>query len=228
MNLAPELGILGGPYKARFDRSFSSRQFVKEENKRLLEVWKETKNGNILFLAIQVRTSHTNNKINQIGISRWWPDGWAQLDSFHGQIEQETMVDRSSHQSVDGFIFGETETIYDPDVGPWLDHTFKALQSPHQTTCLIGHNIRHILHLIQPYWQIPSNMIVLDTRAIWEFQNEATQHPSFKQTLEGVDGYRGDESILNNAGNGARLTLKLLQAQISRAELSMHSHGKLP
>lgn len=214
-NLASKLGILPNFYRISYDRDFIDPRYNEEENRRLVDVWKQTVNANIGFITLHVISEKGNEtKISQMGMSKWRSDGWIHPASVHCQVEQGlAMSESSSLRLIAGdFMCGDTEVIPESDVGPWLDATFRSFQINQDSTCLVGHDIHHILHLIQPYWRVPSNVIILDTRAIWESQAHATQHPSLKQTLARVARHI-DERLLNNAGNVARWILELLQSQ---------------
>lgn len=231
-SLAAKLGILPYTYNI-YDRDFLNLQYNEEENKKLKEIWIKAENANenendntqIGFISLQLR-SHKDDetKISQMGMSKWRSDGASQIASVHCHVEQDTAVGESSYPQLiaSDFMSGDTEVITESDVGPWLEATFRSFQNYQDITCLIGHDIRRILHLVQPCWRVPSGVIILDTRAIWEFQTQASQHPSLRQTLEGVVLRGCDTFLADNTGNGARLILDLLQHQGRRAERTAH------
>lgn len=210
-----KLGILPHSYNVLYDRDFLDSRYNEGEKKRLIDVWEKAKTAQIGFVTLHI-DSHKDDetKICQIGMSKWRSGGWTGMVSVHCQIEQETTVSESGYPRLiaGDFMYGDTEVIAESDVGPWLDATFRSFQINQDTTCLVGHDIHRILHLVQPYWRVPGDVITIDTRAIWECQTHATQHPSFKQTVAGV-AHHLDESILHNPGNGALLLLKLIRDQ---------------
>lgn len=213
-SLAARLRILPYSYNVIYDRDFLNTHYNEEENMRLLDVWRKgeyTETGYISLHIISQKDDET--KISQIGMSKWRSDGSTDPISVHCQVERETTESESSSiRLIAGdFIFGDTEVITESDIGPWLDATFKSFQVHQNITCLVGHDIRHILHLVKSDWEAPSDVIILDTRAIWESQTNATQHPSFKKSL-GVVGYGRDDFVFNNAGNNARFILDLVQS----------------
>lgn len=220
-SLAAKLRLLPYSYNTIYDRDFVNTQYNEEENKKLADIWKRTEDDSVGFVTLHILTRDDDEtKVSQLGMSKWRSDGLSQIVSFHGQVEQDLAAVKESalpRWVVGDFIFGETEAIAQSDVGPWLYHTFKSFQNSQRTTCLVGHDIRRILHLVKSDWQVPSDVAIIDTRAIWEFQTEATQHPSLQQTLEGVAGLRGDDSILKNSGNDARFILKLLRIQAKQS-----------
>lgn len=221
-SLAAKLGVLPHSYNIIYDRDFLNLQYNEQENRKLRNTWGKAKTNRIGFIALHIISQKDNEaEIVQMGMSKWRSDGWAHPASVHCQVEEGTALSESSspHLIATNFMFGDTEVITKSDVGPWLDATFRSFRFHQDITCLVGHDIHRILHLIQPYWRVPSDVIILDTRAIWEFQTQATQHPSFKQTLAGVAHYL-DDRLLDNAGNGAELLSKLLQAQ------AYHAKGK--
>lgn len=222
-SLAAKVGILPHLYSI-YDRDFVNPQYNEEENKKLRDVWRkahdesenENENTKVGFISLHIiNRKDDESKIGQIGMSKWRSDGWTGMVSVHCQVEQETAVSESPFlRLVPGdFIYGDTEAITESDVGPWLDATFRSFKTYQDITCLIGHDIHRILHQIQPCWKVPSGVVILDTRAIWEFQSEVKQHPPFERTLEWVMDYRLNKSSINNAGNGARFILDLIQAQ---------------
>ena len=218
-SLASRLRILPHLYRISYDKDFLDTQYNEEENKKLLDVCKKAENAQIGFISLHIISKKDNEtEISQLGMSKWRSDGWTGMVSVHCQVEQEMVVSESGYPRLiaGDFTFGDTEVIVESDVGPWLEATFRSFQVNQDITCLVGHDIHRILHLVQPYWKVPSDVIILDTRAIWESQTQATEHPSFKQTLAGV-AHHLDGRLVNNAGNVARLLLKLLQAQIYRS-----------
>lgn len=225
-SLAARLGVLPHSYNIIYDRDFLNLHYNREENKRLIDVWEKTRNDRIGFITLQVITQKDNeDKISEMGMSKWRSDGWTGSVSVHCQVEKETAVSESPYPQLraTNFMFGDTEVITESDVGPWLDATFRSFQISQDTTCLVGHDIRRILHLIQPHWTVPSDITILDTRAIWEYQMQPTQHPSLKQTLKSfAPGWDGP--LLDNAGNGAGLLIKLFQAQASQAKKSKDNY----
>lgn len=213
--LASRLGVLPYSYNAVYDRNFVDPHYNEQENKKLIDVWGKAENARIGFVSLHIFSQKDNEtKLSQIGMSKWRSGGLTQTVSVHCQIEHGTPVSESSSPRLiaGDFIFGDTEVITESDVGPWLDATFKSFQFDQDISCLVGHDIRHILHLVKSDWEVPGDVVILDTRAIWESQAKATQHPSFDRTLRRV-GHDRDGSVLNNAGNNARFVLELLKEE---------------
>lgn len=232
-SLVAKLGMLPYSYSAVYDRDFMSHRYNGEENKKLRDLWKKAKNENaedeeediqIGFISLHIgNQKDMETKIDQIGMSKWRSGGWTGMVSVHCQIEQEMIISDSEYPRLiaGDFVVGDTEVITESDVGPWLDATFRSFQMNQDITCLVGHDIHRILHLVQPCWRVPSDIVILDTRAIWEFQTGVKQHASFEQTLDWVIDYRLNKSLINNAGNSSRLILDLLQAQGRESERTM-------
>ncbi|KAI1253658.1 hypothetical protein MGN70_004050 [Eutypa lata] len=219
-SLAANLGILPYSYNIIYDREFLNPHYNEAESKRLTDVWKKTGNADVGFITLHIISEKDNEtKIRQIGMTKWRSDGSTHPASVHCQVEQGMAVSEPSYPQLiaTNFLFGDTEVIVESDVGPWLDATFRSFHCHQDITCLVGHDIHRILRLVQPHWKVQSDVIVLDTRAIWEFQHKATQHPSFKQTLEGVMGRGRDDFLLDNAGNDARFILEMFQEECFQA-----------
>lgn len=236
-SLAANLGILPYSYNAVYDREFLNPKYNEEENKKLRDLWKIVKSENedvdedevakIGFITLHIISQKDQEtKIDQIGMSKWRSDGWTGMVSVHCQVEHDCQVEHETAESestyprliAGDFLTGDTEVITESDVGPWLDATFRSFQMNQDITCLVGHDIRRILHLVQPLWRVPSDIIILDTRAIWEFQAGLKRHPSFEQTLQWITDYRLNRPSINNAGNSARFILDLLQDLGRRSE----------
>ena len=220
-NFAAKLGILPHLYSI-YDREFLDPKYNEQQNKRLIEVWEQAQTAQVGFITLHITSQKDNeNQISQMGMSKWRSDGSTHPASVHCQVEQGMVVSESQYPQLiaSDFMFGDTEVITESDVGPWLDATFRSFHQ--EITCLAGHDIRRVLSLVQPYWKIPSNIVILDTRAIWEFEAEAMQHPSFKQTLGEVLVHNHDSS-LDNAGNSALFDLELLRKQCWRANKEVH------
>lgn len=235
-SLAAKLGVLPYSYNAVYDRDFINPRYNEEENHKLRDVWKKTKNENedegegedtqIGFISLHIISQKDKETgIDQIGMSKWRSNGWTGMVSVHCQVEQETTMGVSAVSEgavseaayprliAGDFLFGDTEVIIESDVGPWLDATFKSFQINQDIIYLVGHDIHRILHLVQQYWKVPSDVVILDTRAIWEFQNGVTEHPSLEETMEWVTDYRRRKSSIHNAGNISQFLLSLLRAQ---------------
>lgn len=219
-NLASKLGMLPHLYRINYDTDFLDTQYNEAENKKLVDICKKAEDAQIGIIALHILShSGDENKILQMGVSKWRSDGSTQIASVHCQVEQGmTVSEQSSLRLIAGdFMFGDTEVIPESDIGPWLDATFRSFHGHEDTTCLVGHDIHRILHLVQPYWRVPSGVVILDTRALWEFQTQAESHPPLKQTL-GVVYKWWDESLLGNAGNSAVFILQSLERQVTRAQ----------
>lgn len=214
--LTTKLGTLTNVYSAA-----SRYQYSEEDNKRFADIWKE-KDVDVVFFSLHVIAQNDNDdaRIKQIGVSKWRSDHGTQILSLQAQVEDDAIVEKSSLPQLvtSGFIFGETELISESDVGPWLECTIRALRGSQQPTYLVGHDISHMLHLVQPYWKVPDDVTILDVRAIWESENRGASNPSLNQ-MSRMIGYGWDEPILSNAGNCAQLIMELLKSEGTRREL---------
>lgn len=220
-SLAAKLGILPYSYNIIYDRDFLNSHYNEGEHRKLIDVRKKAEKASIGFISLHtISQKDSEAKIDQMGMSKWRSDSWTGMVSVHCKVEQETAVSESAYPRLiaGDFMFGDTEAIAESDVGPWLDATFRSFQINQDITCLVGHDIRRTLRLVQPYWRVPSDVIILDTRAIWESQHQLADHPSLNQILRGVIDYRGDDSLLGNAGNTAQFILELIQPQVGRTE----------
>lgn len=211
------------------DREILSWKNTEEDNKRLIDLWRKPENAGVVFISLYaLACKDDKTKISQIGISAWQPNNFDFIDSIYGQVDQGTILNNSLSQQTAGlFIWGETEAISHSDIGEWLKLTFKALQGSQNATCLVGYDIRHILQLVQPYWSVPRDVLVLETQLAQGFQIQTSEHIlSFQQTLRRANGFRLDDSQLNNAGNFAQAVLKSFQNQVRKTEDTIDSHKR--
>lgn len=214
--LSTKLGTYTGLYNF-----LSSYKYI-EDHEGFKAIWKGTNEDDIdaVFISLHIITrSDDDARISQIGVSKWFPRQGTQLYSLQVQVNDDMLVEKSSLPQLvaSGFLFGETEVIPESDIGPWLYYTFKALRGSQQAVYLVGHDVRHILHQVRPYWRIPNDIVILDTRALPKFESQETGHPSLKQILGPID-HRWHETLLDNAGNCAQLIIELLKLQASRVE----------
>lgn len=210
-NLAVKLGSLMGIFNAESRMTFLNWNHTEEENKRLVNIWRD---AGTVFITLQVLAQKNDErKIFQIGMSGWWPDNFNHIHSLYTEVEEAT-PDSLLPQQTFKFLFGETEVIAEHDIGPWLQCTFKALQGTRHTACLVGYDIRRILHLVQPYWSVPHDVMIVDTRVTQGFQ--IPEHSSFRQPRQ--MHHQLDESLLDNAGNAAQLALESFQRQVREIE----------
>lgn len=217
-------------YTTVFDRDILSWKNTEEHNKRLIDLWKKPGSAGVAFISLHVLARKDDEtKISQIGMSAWQPNNFDFIDSVYCQVEQGTIHnDSSSQQTAGKFIWGETEVIPDADIYPWLQCTFKAMRGPQNVACLIGCDTRRILQLVQPYWSVPSDVLIFETQAAQGFQIQTSNNLlSFQQTLQSANGYPLDESQLNNAGNIAQLVLRAFQNQVRKSEDEMDSKKRV-
>lgn len=226
-SLAAKLGILPHLYNI-YDRDFLNPQYNDQENNKLRDTLKKAETASVGFISLHVITqSDDETRIGQIGMSRWRSDGWTQMISVHCQIDQGIATSESPYPRLiaSDFKFGDTEVIAESDIGPWLDASFRSFQRHQDIICLVGHDIHRVLHLVQPYWRVPSGVVILDMRAIWESQNQLTSHPLLKEILGGVIGYSGGDSLLDNAGNTTQFILELIQSQVGEPKEKENKNG---
>lgn len=211
-NLTTKFGTLANLYTTG-----PSYQYSEEDNTRFTDIWKET-DADVVFFSLHIVTQNDDeSQIKQIGVSKWRSDSGTQILSLQAQVEDDNVVEKSSFPRlvVNDFMFGEAEVISESDIGAWLECTFRCLRGSQQPTYLVGYDISDVLRLVQPYWKVPGDIIIFDTRAILEFKQQARSHPSLKQTLGAIA--RGwDGSQLDNAGNCARFILELVDRHASR------------
>lgn len=216
-SFATKLGTITSLYKTRSNKDWSSYQFTEEDNKRFKDIWEDAdEDANIVLISLYVHTRKDDEtRIDQIGVSTWFADKRAPMYSLQVHFEPDTNVQKSPLPQliISGFLYGETQVLAESDIGPWLEDTFRASRGSQPKMCLVGHDVPHLLHLVQPYWKVPDDVTILDTRAMWGFRTQTTSLPSLEETLR-VIGHEGDESLLDNAGNSARFILELLDFQI--------------
>lgn len=217
-SFATKLGTLTSLCKSGSDKDWSSYQYTEEDNRRFMDRWENADEDAIIkFISLHVHTRKDDEaRIDQIGVSTRFSDKRAPIYSLQIQVKPDSMVKKSPvlQRIISGFIYGETEILAESDIGAWLDDTFRSPRGSQPTTmCLVGHDVPHLLRLVQPYWKVPDDVTVLDTRAMWGFRDQTMSHPSLKQIL-GAIGRSGDESLLDNAGNSAQFILELLDVQI--------------
>lgn len=228
--LADNLGKLVRPWTAMFDnREIVSWKNTDEDNKRLINLWSKPNSPGVVFISLHAFTRKDDEtKIRQIGMTGWQPNNFDFMNSVCTEVEQDKIYNNSllPQLTAGKFLYGDTEVIFRSDIGPWLRCTFKALQGSQHTACLVGYDIRRTLQLVQPYWSVPRDILILDIQTAQGFQVQTSEQLTFRQLLERSTGYTIDESLLDNAGNAAQLILQSFQTQVRKTEYIMESHHK--
>ncbi|KAK6954854.1 hypothetical protein Daesc_004826 [Daldinia eschscholtzii] len=199
---------------------YTERATETDEDKVLARVWRESGKKTTVFTSLDIRArDHDRNRITDIGLSTWYLDSGADsidnsMDCYHWKIKGRIPLDHtSSLNHLDTFNFGTTEVISESLITRKLDSIFESLTTQFQRTVLIGHDIEPKLNLLRQYWKPPGHTITLDTQKIWQLQRGPPKDIALEAALDAMWGLKYDKHLLWNAGNGARFTMCLLQAQ---------------
>ncbi|KAI2629334.1 hypothetical protein GGS26DRAFT_598997 [Hypomontagnella submonticulosa] len=186
-----------------------------DDNKKLARIWRESREG-VVFASIVVHAWDLDHrKITDIGISIWWPRTSSELDMscHHWQIEENKVLQNTKvPNEPDTFAFGATRVISEAEIAACLDDLFGSLVTLNRII-LVGHDVHSILKLLRKYWKPPRPTTFLDTQKIWQVQNQKAESTTLAKALDMTSAIGYNTYLLNNAGNDARLTLHLLQAQ---------------
>ncbi|KAI1091724.1 hypothetical protein F5B19DRAFT_252919 [Rostrohypoxylon terebratum] len=206
-----------GPNKTKKSVSFNTGAKQHSNHlKQLATLWQEPDKSQLVYVAIDAHAQiQDRRKIADIGLSAWCPDN-TEVRSFHWRVK-DNVPPQSQCLPIDPelFLYGITDVVDDPTVGPLLEEVFQFLAIGHPVLCVVGHNIRDVLDLLRHCWEVPYSSIILDTEKIWQAQHEEANAVSLSEALEntlGITSNAFDRNCLGNAGNSARHVLMLLQA----------------
>ncbi|KAI0439020.1 hypothetical protein F4803DRAFT_532764 [Xylaria telfairii] len=193
-----------------------------EELQKLINAQKQTEKSAVLFVALDVAfMDETQQKISAIGLSHRPPDRGSEVRSFHCIIgdPQDLRIRKASPED-EPFLYGTTEVIQEPDIGPSLHEIFSNLASRYRQIYLIGHGIEYKLDRLSNYWTAPTEFIVLDTQLLWKAQHNNTNPVSLEECIDTIGPLRDLMPSLNNVGNSAWAILTVLRYQEAELELS--------
>ncbi|KAI1494060.1 hypothetical protein F5X96DRAFT_54201 [Biscogniauxia mediterranea] len=186
----------------------------RQESNKLVELWQHPDKSSFVFISLDLGISDENeHRITDIGLSRWCigdkshPKSYHYLINRYGQNQDKYMLSRR-----DPFLFGETEFINESDIGLFLSYSFSSMTSKYGTICLVCHDVSRSIRLLQPYWEVPSGVLTIDTLKIWRAHNGTTENITLEQCLFTMLDLKWDE-ISGNAGNRARSLIQLLHTQ---------------
>ncbi|KAI1103474.1 hypothetical protein F4804DRAFT_228691 [Jackrogersella minutella] len=213
----------------RFARDNISTLALKQDpddSRILASLWDESKKRVTAFVSIDVNTwAQHRNTITDIGVSIWYPDysGNSDINSYCWQIkDNDGLENRHMENQPDIFTFGRTDIVSEAQVAGIFDDLFKFSMAGAQVV-IVGHGVRFTLGLLERYWKPPSSAIILDTQKIWQIQYQQSYQVSLEEALDMAAITTYDKNLLNNAGNDARYTLYLLQAQSRVTHIFKHS-----
>jgi hypothetical protein len=184
------------------------------DNTLLATLFRQSRTSPVTFAALYVnRHEHNVKIIIDIGLSIWTLGGHRNIESFHWNIQDknESTITTPPDSTVP-FEYGFSEVAKLADIGQLLQTRISTLQAHSSTICIVGHRIDSILSTLKAYWEPQIEAQVLDTQRIWQFQNQKMGEVSFEYALATAPGLSYEKSLLSNAGNDARYTMRLLQS----------------
>ncbi|KAI0110595.1 hypothetical protein F4776DRAFT_642458 [Hypoxylon sp. NC0597] len=189
----------------------------------LARTWRESKDQATVFVSIDVHAWDIDqSKITDIGMALWHPiaSGESDIHCFYWRIKENLSLQyRHMVNESDIFNFGSTGLLNENQVGTIFEDMFSSL-ARFQRVVLVGHDIRSTLELLNKYWKPPETTTILDTQRVWQIQHRSSQQVALGEALETTSDVLYHNHLLNNAGNDARFTLCLLQAQGSATQIA--------
>ncbi|KAI1480321.1 hypothetical protein F4774DRAFT_379290 [Daldinia eschscholtzii] len=190
---------------------------AKDDNTRLTESLTGSQNLPALFVTISVNTGEANStKIKDIGISVWHTNivEESEIESYHWRII-ENMEDEHVHtiSDIETFAFGDSEDIHAAEISDRLNTVLGSSVAEFSNTTIIGYDTQSMKELLRDHWRLPASVEMLDTERIWQIQHRRSDRVPLEIALDTTPGVVYEKGLLHNAGNEARFTLLLLQAQ---------------
>ncbi|KAI1764601.1 hypothetical protein GGR53DRAFT_305390 [Hypoxylon sp. FL1150] len=192
------------------------RQYEDDRDK-LATLLTKAKTQSIMLISVDVHAWDIDqSKITDIGISTrlLGSIGELRVRSYHWQIKENISL-RNKHvlNNSSIFTFGSTKIIPETQISTILNGIIEPLETRFQNIAIVGHDICFLMGLLKNHWEPPGSVILLDTQKIWQQQHARLDQVTFEEALRTTSNVEYDRKLLDNAGNDARFTLHLLQAQ---------------
>lgn len=188
-----------------------------DDQKRLTSLLRGCKEETTVFVSVDVHIwDLDHSRITDIGISIWHPGAtdYSDILSFHWRIRDNLLLkNQSVPNEPDIFTSNISRVISEGQIKACLDNIFDPLVGQFKRVIIVGHDVCYVTRLLDGYWNPPGAATFLDTQKIWQLQHRLSDNITLEEALDTTEGVRYSKSLLNNAGNDARITLYLLQAQ---------------
>lgn len=182
------------------------------ERELLRRIWLEADATPTAFVSMD--TEYTAQGVCELGIATRHKHG---PSSVRHIIVNGTRALR--HKGPKPFRFGSSEEVQDEaDLRHLLIDTLACLMAQNEVVVLAGHDVTTELGNLSKFcdWDVPSQVLVLDTLHIWRSWINVPVRGNLEQALEFFDLLK-DRTHLHNAGNDAAYTLELLVCKAIQA-----------
>jgi hypothetical protein len=182
------------------------------ERELLRRIWLEADSKSTAFLSID--TEFTSKGICELGIATRTKG--SETRTRHLVI---TSTRKLRTKDPKPFKFGQSEEIRkEADLRPILNAALSDLQLAHDVVVLVGHDVQNDLGNLKKHcgWQVPNQIIVLDTLHIWRAWVNVPHRGNLEQALD-TFALLDDSECLHNAGNDAKYTMELLVRKANQA-----------
>lgn len=176
------------------------------ERELLRRIWLEAEKTPTAFVSLD--TEYTPKGVCELGLA---------IRTKHNPITARHFIVNKTRQlkrrQPKPFAFGSSEEVeHEGDLLALLDDTLAHLQSENHVVVLAGHEVQVELHNLRKCcgWEVPSQVVVLDTLHIWRSWINVPAWGSLEQALEFFDLLGNNKGQLHNAGNDAKYTMELL------------------
>lgn len=204
--MAPSMGEWG-------KRGHGTQAIMNNNERELLRrIWLEADATPTAFVSID--TEYTPQGVCELGIATRHKHG---PSSVRHIIVNGTRALRQKGPKP--FQFGSSEEVQDEaDLRHLLIDTLACLMAQNEVVVLAGHEVTMELGNLSKFcdWDVPSQVLVLDTLHIWRSWINVPVRGSLEQALEFFDLLK-DRTHLHNAGNDAAYTLELLVCKAIQA-----------
>lgn len=189
-------------------------QELSEQNKEMLRLWQTSNECSTVVIAIQVHTlERDKNRITEIGLSAWRITNNSEIQSFSWRVKENTESKyKRSTEAINQFAFGESHSISEKNIGLILDGELRWWITHHERICVVGHGVSSALEVLNRHWRLPEHSLVLDTQAIWQYQNRETDGVSLEECLGKMPHIGFNPLLLGNAGNESKCIAYLFAA----------------
>lgn len=153
-------------------------------------------------------------------MSIWYVDTLYQpaINSYHWRVKENVSLENHHElNEPDIFTFGSTSLVGQSEIRTLFDDIFESFAARNQKIVVVSHDINSMRSLLKNYWDPPDSVTFLDTGEIARLQYFDSDHCTLERALDITGITKYDKHLLNNAGNDARFTISLLQAQCRRA-----------
>lgn len=182
------------------------------ERELLRRIWLEANTTPTAFISLD--TEYTHQGVCELGIAT--TQKHSHIRARHVVVNDSRRLKRTKPKP---FQFGLSDEVQtEGELLPILVDALASLRAENQVVVLTGHDVQVEIRNLRKCcgWEVPNNVIVLDTQRIWRSWVNVPVRGNLQQALEFFN-ILCLKAHLHNAGNDAKYTMELLVRKASQA-----------